>query len=241
MEVLPATKGDLDNDAQRWAARVRDLNITDAESCRDASLFLRSIKGLRGQIQRWFEPHVTAAQETKRKAEEARKALVDEQARMEAPLVAAEATVKRALLAWEQSQEARRQAEEARLQAEAQREAERATLEAAAALERDAVALGDSDMLAEAESLLAQPVEAPTVFVKRDVPKVQGVSYRDNWKAHPDVDVKALAAAIGAGTAPVTFLVPNMTAINQFARATKGGQAVPGIRVINDRQVASRE
>jgi hypothetical protein len=71
-------------------------------------------------------------------------------------------------------------------------------------------------------------------------PKVQGITYRDNWKAHPTVDVKALAAAVAAGTVPVTFLIPNMTAINQFARATQGAQPVPGVKFFNDRQIAAR-
>jgi hypothetical protein len=72
------------------------------------------------------------------------------------------------------------------------------------------------------------------------VPKVQGVTYRDNWKAHPEIDVKALAAAVGNGTAPVGFVLPNVTAINQYARATQGAEAVPGIRWFNDRQIAAR-
>jgi hypothetical protein len=71
-------------------------------------------------------------------------------------------------------------------------------------------------------------------------PKVQGIVYRDNWKAHPEIDVRKLAAAVAAGTAPVTFLASNMTAINQWARATQGSQTIPGIRVFNDRQIAAR-
>lgn len=35
---------------------------------------------------------------------------------------------------------------------------------------------------------------------------------------HQDIDVKALAAAVASGQAPASFLVPNLTAINQWAR-----------------------
>lgn len=178
--------------------------------------------------------------ETKRKAEAARKALADEKDRMEAPLVDAETVVKRTLLAWETEQERLRRDEERRLQAEAQREAERVTLEAAAALEREAAKTGDVAMRQEAEDILAQPIEAPVVAVKTFVPKVQGVTYRDQWKAHPEVDVRKLAAAVAAGTVPVTFLAPNLTAINQFARITQGAQPVPGVKFYNDRQIAAR-
>ena len=240
IQTVPATKDGLATEAQSWSARARALTITDRESCVNASHLLRSIKGLRSQIQLWFEPHIEAAMETKRKADAARKALVDEKDRMEAPLVDAEGVIKRSLLTFETEQERIRQAEERRLQAEAQAEAERVTLDVAASLEREAVAAGDAEMLQEAQDILAQPIEAPVVSVARSVPKVQGVTYRDQWKAHPDINVKALAGAVATGSVPVTFLTPNLTAINQFARATQGAQPVAGVKFFNDRQIAAR-
>src|SRR6185295_7839168 len=214
--------------------------IIDRESCVHASQLLVSIKHLRVGIAEFWTPHVEAAMETKRKAETARKALVEEQARMEAPLIEAEGVLKRSLLAFESEQERVRLEQERALQAEANRAAEAATLAAAAALELEANATGDPAMLQEAKNILAQPMDTPVVTVARMVPKVQGVTFRDNWKAHDVIDLKALAAAVAAGTAPVTFLQPNMTAINQFAKATKGEQAVSGIKFYNDRGIAAR-
>lgn len=240
MELALPTKETLSRDAQSWASRASQVAITDRASCEQAGLLLRSVKGLRIEIQRWFAPHLERAQETKRQAEAARKGLVDECERMEAPLVAAERTIKSALLKWEQEQEVLRQAEERRLQAEAQALAETQTLAAAASLEREATTAGDAGMLQEANDLLEQPIEAPAVLVKSMVPKVDGVSYRDRWVAHPTVNVKALAGAVAAGLAPESFLTPNMPALNAWARATKGGQTIPGVRVVNDRQVAAR-
>jgi hypothetical protein len=52
--------------------------------------------------------------------------------------------------------------------------------------------------------------------------------------------MKALVAAVASGAAPTTFLIPNLTAINSFARATQGTQPVPGLRFLNDRQIAAR-
>src|SRR3954470_9326582 len=189
MHIVATSKDSLQVEAQSWAGKAAGLRIVDAESCVNASHFLRSIKGLRSDIQRWFEPHVEAAMETKRKAEAARKALADERDRMEAPLVAAESMVKRALLTWETEQERKRLDEERRLQEDARRHAEALTLSAAADLEREAVATGNAGMLQEALDILEQPIEAPVVVVKTGMPKVQGVSYRDNWKAHELVDV----------------------------------------------------
>lgn len=239
LSLAPPDKDTLLRDARSWSDKARALAITDAETCLNASYLLRSIKGVRADIQRWFAPHVEAAMDTKRKAEVARKALVDECDRTEAPLVAAEGVLKAALLKWERDQEARRIDEERRLQALAQTEAEARTLEAAAAMELEAN--GDADMLAEAADILAQPIEAPAVHVATTVPKVQGVTYRDAWKAHPDVDIKKLAAAVASGAVPVTFLSVNLTAINAFARATKGTQDVPGVRIYNDRQIAASQ
>jgi hypothetical protein len=222
--AIAPSKDALAREAHDWASRARELHIVDRETCLNASHLLRSVKTLRNQVQQWFAPHIEAAMETKRKAEAARKALADERDRMEAPLAEAETVLKRGLLAWEAKQEEARLAEERRLQAEAHARAEALTIEAAAALELEA----------------AQLIDAPVVSVGKMVPKVDGITYRDHWKAHPTVDVKALAAAVASGAAPVTFLTPNMTAINQFGRATQGAQPVAGIRWFNDRQVAAR-
>lgn len=240
IELSAPDKNALQRDAQSWASRASEVQIVNAESCVNASYLLRSIKGVRSDIQRWFAPHVERAMETKRRAEAGRKALVEECDRMEAPLVAAELVVKRALLAWETQQEAARRAEEQRLQAEAQAHAERLALDAAAAMEREAVISGDAGMLAEANDLLSQPIEAPAVVVKTMTPKVQGIAYRDHWTIHPDVDVKALAGAVASGAAPVSFLLPNVPALRKWAGATQGGQTLAGVKVVNDRQIAAR-
>jgi hypothetical protein len=238
--ALVPTKESLATETSSWASRAAGLKVIDRESCLNASHLLRSIKTLRSQVQAWFAPHLEAAMDTKRKAEAARKGLADEQARMESPLIEAERVLKATLLTFEQDQERARLDEERRLQAEAQKRAEALTLEAAAAMEAEAVKTGDTAMLDEAFDILGQPIDAPVVSVAKSVPKVQGVTYRDQWKAHPQVDIKALAAAVASGAAPAAFLVPDMTAINQFARATKGTHPVAGIRWFNDRQVAAR-
>ncbi len=238
--MVGVSKQTLQDDAASWAARARGLHIVNVESYTNASMLLRSVKGVRAEIAGWFAPHIDAAMETKRRAESARKGLCDEKDRMEAGLVEAEAVLKRAMLAWDSQQEQLRREEEQRLQAEAQRRAEAATLEAAATLELEARITHDDAMLQEAHDIIEQPVEAPVVVVKTMTPKVQGISYRDQWKTAPGVDVKALAGAVAAGLVPPTFLIPNMAALNNYARATEGGQAVPGVRFFNDRQIAAR-
>jgi hypothetical protein len=238
--MVGVSKEALQHDAQSWASRAKGLRIVDVETYTNASHLLRSVKGVRAEIAGWFAPHIDGAMETKRRAESARKALVDEKDRMEAGLVEAETVLKRGLLEWESTQERRRREQEAALQAEAQRQAEAATLAVAASLELEAHATGDADMLQEAQDILDQPVLAPVVSVKTTLPKVQGIVYRDQWKAHPEIDVKALAGAVASGQVPVTFLTPNLSALNNYARATEGGATVPGVKFWNDRQIAAR-
>jgi hypothetical protein len=237
---LVQSKEALATESRDWASRARGLQVIDRESCINASTLLRSVKTLRNQVQAWFAPHIEAAMETKRKAEAARKALADERDRMEAPLVDAEAVLKRSLLTWETQQETARLEEERRLQAEAQSRAEALTLAAAAAMEAEAVATGNIALQQEAEDIIAQPIEAPVVVVQKMVPKVDGITYRDRWEAHPSIDVKKLAAAVASGMVPATFLLPNTTAINQYARATQGTGEVPGVKFWNNRQIAAR-
>lgn len=237
---LVPSKDTLQADARSWSEKATGLRITDAASCVNASHLLCSIKGLRAEIQKFWAPHIESACETKRKAELARKALTDERDRMEAPLVDAEGTVKRTLLAWETTQEQIRRDEERRLQAEAQKKAEAITLAAAAAMELEATATGNAEMLQEAQDILDQPIDAPVVSVAKLMPKVQGVTYRDNWKAHETIDVKALAHGVADGVVSEVLITPNMTALNQLARATQGTQPVPGVRFFNDRTIAAR-
>jgi hypothetical protein len=49
-------------------------------------------------------------------------------------------------------------------------------------MELEAQRTHDTDLLLEAMDLVDQPVPAPTVIVQRTVPKVAGISFRENWK-----------------------------------------------------------
>lgn len=238
--MIVTSKEGLQSESATWAARAKGLQVIDKQTYLNASHLLTSVKHFRSQIADWFAPHIEAAMDTKRRAESARKALVDEKDRMEALLVDAEGMLKRSLLAWDAKQEQLRLEEERRLQAEARKQAEVITLAAAAAMELEATAAGDEAMLQEAHDILDQPMDTPVVTVAKTMPKVEGVSYRDNFKAADGIDIKALAAAVAAGTAPVMFLSVNLSALNRFIHDDKGLTPIPGVRVFNDRQIAAR-
>lgn len=234
------SKDSLKAEVQSWSHKANALQITDAESCRNVSFLLRSIKGVMSDIDTAFQPELDVALDDKRKADAERKRIVDERDAIKAPLVQAEPIIKRKLLAYEQAQERARLDEEKRLQLEAQKHAESVTLAVAADLELQAAATGDTEMLEEANAILAQPIDAPVVHVKPTMPKVHGITYRDQWKAHPQIDIRKLAAAVASGAVPAGYLLPNMPALNQVANPAKRTGEIPGVRFWNDRQIAAR-
>jgi hypothetical protein len=232
LELVVDNSQAVREEALAWPDRAAALAVVDDATCVQASELLKGIKALRLRIAETFDPHI-------KRAHDAHKALLKEKQDAEGPLTVAERVLKDRLVAYEQVQETARAARERELQQQAQREEETRRLNDAAALEREAAALNDPSLLYEAEALLEQPIVAPLVTLPSTTPKVAGVTYRESWKADPAVDVKALAAAVASGAAPVTLLLPNLPALNQLARATKGTHPVPGVRFVRERLVAA--
>lgn len=115
--------------------------------------------------------------------------------------------------------EARRVAEEA-----ARREAEEAQIRAAEALQSEG-------LFAASEAVLDAPVVTPKVEVAMPE-KADGVSYRDIWSAEV-VCLSELVKAVAAGTAPLNAIMANETYLGQWARMSKGTEAIPGVKVQN--------
>jgi hypothetical protein len=130
-----------------------------------------------------------------------------------------------------QAIERARVAEERRVAEEkARKEAEDAALIAAQALK-------DAGMDKAAEAVLETPVTIAKVEI--DEPqKAEGLSYRDQYSAEV-LSLMELVKAVAEGKAPIAYLEPNLTALNSWARSTKGTDAIPGVRV-NVEHIQSR-
>jgi hypothetical protein len=95
-----------------------------------------------------------------------------------------------------------------------------------AQLEADpSAAQPQSNLMADASA-----VDAP--------PRVEGVSFRDNWRAEV-VDKVAFVAAVAAKTELVNLIEPNTAALSHLARAHKSALSIPGVRVWCERIVAA--
>lgn len=165
----------------------------------------------------------------------------------------AEKIIKGKMLAYTTEQqriadEERRRAEAA-IKAEQERLArEAAEREAAAKAEADKLlAEGNADKAAEVQAAAAieaanltataQVMTAPVVAPA--VAKVSGIATRGVWKAEC-TDKAAMIAFVAANPQFQNLLDVNTTALNQLAKAMRETLQVPGVRVYEEKQLASR-
>jgi hypothetical protein len=133
------------------------------------------------------------------------------------------------------------------VQRRARMEAERVAREAAQKEQRrlDALAMERASRaekkgdLAKAEAILeAVPVVVPPpVVAVPDPPAVKGLTTKSYWR-HEVTDFAALVTACAAGEVPLEALLPNDKLLGQTARALKTAMRWPGVRVIEEKQLA---
>ena len=189
-----------------------------------ASDFLKRVKTLYAKISETFDPIIEAAHKTHKEAVGQKKNLVS-------PIEEAERIVKMAMIDYKDEQDRIARAEQERLNKEAERKQ--------AELQRKAEEAREKGQESKAEKLeeKAQVTVAPVVASKAE--KIEGISYREKWYAVVN-DPMALVIAIAKGKAPITFIEPNMTALNKTASANKGSLPIPGVVFKMERIMASR-
>lgn len=166
----------------------------------------------------------------KKLSDEAHKAICGAEKKHLNPLLEDEAKLKRLVTNYQEEQERKRRAEQRRLEEDARKKAEE---------ERAAEAKAAEDFFGKeaAENVMQAPIVVPTVQAPRAVPKVEGVSSRENWKAEV-FDLKMLVAAVAAGTVPIAAIQANETFLNGQARALKAEFSYPGVRAKSEKSVS---
>jgi hypothetical protein len=216
--VEPMNADGVKTEALAWPDRARSTTVTDDGSYTIAAELLKGIKALRQKIAETFDPHI-------KRAFDAHRALCREKQDAEAPLTEAEGVLKRSLIAYDTEQERVRRAEETRLREEARRQEEQRRLDEAAALELQAAETDDELLRAEAEEMLAAPIETPAVVVAKTTPKVAGVSFREVWKFR----------ILDARKVPDEYKKVDEIKVGGVVRALRGGTKIPGIEVYAER------
>lgn len=225
-EVMIA-EDELKQESLTIVERAKIVKIVDQPSYDAAcSLLLDGIKPFRKRWEEyWSSP--------KKLAYSAYKSILDKFTEGDAPLELAEKQVKAALAVWTTEQERKRQELQRQAEAEARRVEEEARANAAAVAEDS----GASEE--EVQAIVDTPVMVTAQPVEPTFQKASGVSVKEVWSARV-IDIKKLCAAIAKGTVPVSYIEPNMTALNQRARADRATLNVPGVIAVKDSVVAGR-
>lgn len=195
--------------------QARQITIATTEDYLKAASFLKSIKALRKEVDGVFDPMQTTAHANW-------KAIVEQHNKADAPLKEGETIIKREMSKYDTEQERIRAAEQQRQDEARRRQEEEERL-------ANAIALEEQGRGREAEVVLECPAPIPVSVVAKDVPKVAGISYRDNWK----FEIENL------GEVPREYMTPDMVKIGAVVRALKGGTRIPGVRVYSEKTVAA--
>jgi chromosome segregation ATPase len=211
----------------RTAAEIaQNFQITTQEVADQAAEHLKGVIDLIDKAEEHHRPTIQSAHETHKRALAALNSI-------KTPLETAAKILRAKLGEWVTKQQREREAERQRFEAEQRRiqkeEAERLALEAEAQ--------GASDT--EIEAVMDQVMMAPAPIVPQAprAPIVSGFTPRETWSAKV-VDLKELCKAIGEGKVSYMLVEPNMTALNQMARAQKQTFNVPGCKAEKNTGIA---
>lgn len=196
---------ELETKALALPDQAKALAVKNDTDFRVAGDFLMGVSSLKKEIKATFDPIVDAAHKAHQVAVSKRKAVLE-------PVESAERIVKGALSTYQLEQErAKRELEEAE--------------KARVAAEKEAILKAAQEQAAAGNMIAAKAVAREAFDLKPEpvaiTPKVEGLSFRDNWRFEI-VDPSAL---------PREYLVPDTTKIGAVAKALKDSCNIPGVRV----------
>jgi len=137
----------------------------------------------------------------------------------------AERIAKDKYIAWEQDQERIRLEEQRKLEAEARKRAEEEKLQAAIEAEKNG--MGEDAV----EKILEEEVATPAVVAPPTFERASGTSTREQWQAEV-TDLLALAKHVAQNPGLLHLIQPNTTALNAMARAQKSLLHLPGVKAV---------
>lgn len=207
------------------SARQSYAVITTGDMCEAAGEDLKAIKG----AQKRLEDSRTTITKPLLEAQRAVNALFKGPTET---LTEAERIVKRGILGYQETEERKRREAEAAAAEVARKEREK--LEAQAARAANAGKLEKAEVLQAAASAIPERVEIASA-----APKIEGLATRSIWRAEV-TDKGALVRYVAERPEWLGLLEVNMTALSAVARAQKDALAIPGVKAVEERLLASR-
>ncbi len=209
------------NDALQLAG---ELEITNDSTYQQAGVLLKSLVGLKKEVQATFA-------ESKDLTHKAHKAVTTAEAKHLSPIKSAESLIRPKMAEYQAKIERARQEEQRILQAEAQKKAEEERLKLAEEAEKK----GEKE---KAERLVNAPVQVAPVVVPKQ--KLEGVVYQKSWDfeiTDPETLIQALAA--NADKYPDLIKVDTV-ALRKLVKALKSHLVLPGLKVYQKDTVVVR-
>lgn len=215
---------ELESQALSVPERAKLMTITTAAEYIAAGELLKTVKGLRGEIDSTFDPIIS-------KAHDAHKEALAQKRKVDAPLIEAEGILKPRIATYLREEERKRQEEEMRLQKEARDREEAEQLAKADILHE----IGEVEA---ANQVLKEEIYVPPIVLPSAAPKVAGISMRETWSAQV-VDLMTLVKAVAAGTAPIQCLSADTVFLGQQARSMKGALNYPGVKAVMNSNISA--
>lgn len=204
-------------------ASAEAFAITTREEFVDSGELLRDIKAQQQAVTK-------TRTDITRPMDAAKKKVMDLFKPVSERLIAAEQTIKAAMLTFTRAEEARARAEEA--EAERVAEEERKRMLKRAEAQREA----GHDIKAGTLERSAQEIVAPAPPPPTKAP---GIYETVTWSAEV-TDKMALIQAVAANPDLEAYLDANMTALHATARAVKNAMAIPGVKAVKSTGVSAR-
>ena len=202
-----------------YLSTAKSLTVLSNEDYTNADKLRQLGRAHKRKVDEFMDPLIDVAYKSHRGLTTAKKNLL-------APVKEGIGLIGCEMESWNAKQEAIAEAERKKQEAEAlEKEKEKTRndmLDAAVALEQAGDMDGADELMGQAEN---PAVQAPTVTLKPNMPKVDG-SYRSFYSAE----------VVDASLIPRKYLIPDMSALNQIARASKGQEDIPGVRMITQRK-----
>ena len=203
-------KKELESTVSEFNNLAMDLIVNDDDSFIAAGAKLKESKQIENNINEFFDPNIKRIHTAHKEAIAQKKVFLT-------PITDGTALLKNKVLVYQAKKDEEAKAEQIRLDKIARDEADALKI-------KEAEALKDEGREAEAESKLEEETfVAPSVV--ESAPKVEGVSYRDNWKME----------IIDASLVPREWLIPDEKGLKSFSKSMKGRTKVPGVRFYNDK------
>jgi hypothetical protein len=213
------------------------IQIKDQETYNAATSFLTEKLNPRIKaIDEFFDANIASAHAL-------HKSLLEQKRVVSTPVAELKKKFNTAIIHWDDAREAERLEAQRRADEEQRKQDEEARLQTAVEVE----ALGGSEE--ELAQVLATPAITTAPVVAPTYQKASGVATKVSWRAEIkgeadgttfEKSMRALCLAIGKGEQPVQYVEPNLTALNQIARAQTTAMNIPGVKAVSNKSVASK-